>query len=193
MSNASTGTVASEIWALGATLYTFAAGHSPFEHADRAQNTQSKMISRITAARVAPIAGAQGYELFDSVMVRAMQSKPEARFASMREFAEALQHLQRSYGFDVTPLDIVDSAWVTPAAENAGPRTPTPSAVRPESRAQRRKNAQQPDAPDELTPDRDGIVPDRTTSPVRAGLIGAAIGVGAIAAIVGLAMYVGWI
>ena len=104
-----TGTVASEIWALGATLYTFAAGLAPFEHVERPQNTESKMKARIYQAKYRPIPGAQGYEPFDAVLQKSMALRPGDRQASMHEFAEALRQLQRSYGFDAvsyTHLDV---------------------------------------------------------------------------------------
>ena len=170
---ASTGTVASEVWALGATLYTFAAGFSPFEHAERAQNTESKMKARIYQAKYQPIPGAQGYQPFDEVLRTSMQAMPERRFSSMQEFAEALRTLQRSYGFDVTPLDLVRPDWVAPAADFSAPRGPVVTTVRTATRAQQRAElrAQQ------LSENSDGVLIDRPRSPLKAGLIGAGIGV----------------
>ncbi len=187
-SGATTGTVASEVWALGATLYTFAAGFAPFEHAERAQNTESKMKARIYQAKYRPIPGAQGYEPFDAVLQRSMSLKPEQRFSSMYEFAEALRHLQRSYGFDATPLDLVRPGWVAPAADSTRPRGPVVTTVRSATRAQQRAElrAQQ------LHEDSDGVLIDRPNSPMRAGLVGAGVAVlvlgGALAAAFGL----GW-
>ncbi|RLP77032.1 serine/threonine protein kinase [Mycetocola tolaasinivorans] len=57
------GTVRSEIWSLAATIYTFAAGRSPFEAADRAGNTREKLAARLTAARGAPPQGARHLSL----------------------------------------------------------------------------------------------------------------------------------
>ncbi len=189
VSNASSGTVASEIWSLGATLYTFAAGRSPFERADRSQNTQAKMIARITQAHYNPIPGAQGYEAFDEVMAQSMHRLAEQRFSTMLQFAEALQQLQRRYGFDVTPLDVVDASWVAPAVEWTGSRMPVATSVRDRSRASARAEREAA----QLEVDRDGIVQERPVSPVRAGLIGAGIVLAAGAGVLAVvSVLLGW-
>ena len=128
-----TGTVASEIWSLGATLYTFAAGRSPFARQDGAKDTRDAMSSRIRKARYTPVPGAQGYHAFDTVIGKALSQTPGHRYASMREFGETLQQLQRHYGYDVTPLDIVDPHWqrpVAPAQANGQPQAQPPGGVR---------------------------------------------------------------
>lgn len=177
------GSVATEIWSLGATLYTFAAGRSPFELPDRGLNTRSKLADRISKAVYQPVPGAQGYAPFDSVMARALKRDPAARFTSMRELGEALQALQRHYGYEVTPLEVVAEAWL-PRVETipVGTRGPVVSTVGHASRAEQRavKRAQQLEAG--RGTDRDGVVHDRAPlSPLKAGLIGAGIGVAVIA------------
>jgi len=187
LSGDTAGTVASEIWSLAATLYTFAAGISPFEMVDRAQNTQSKMTARITQAKYRPIPGAQGYEPFDAVLARAMAARPEQRFRSMAEFGEALRELQRGYGFDPTPFDVIDAEWVAPAADTTQPRGPVISAVRDTSRAQQRaaRDAAQ------LPVDRDGVIVDRRKGSIRAGLIGAGAAIVVLLIAVGIGMATG--
>lgn len=182
------GTVASEIWALGATLYTFAAGISPFEHPDRAQNTQSKMTARISQAKYNPIPGAQGYEQFDAVLQRAMYLNPAQRFTTMREFGEALRQLQRNYGYDATPLDLVDPGMVAPAATE-GPRGPVVTTVRSSSRAEQRSQLRVAS----MNEDRDGVLIDRPTSGLKSGVIGACIAVLVIGGLLGAAFGFGWI
>lgn len=183
------GTVASEVWSLGATLYTFAAGFSPFEHPDRAQNTQSKMTARITQAKYTPIPGAQGYEHFDAVMQQSMHPDPAQRFASMRDFGEALRQLQRVYGYDVTPLDLVEAGMLTPAAAAGAPRGPVVTSVRESSRAQQRSQLRA----EALQEDRDGVLIDRPASGLKAGIIGAVVAVVVVGGLAAAAIGLGWI
>lgn len=181
------GSVASEVWSLAATLYSFAAGRSPFELPDRRLNSRTKLTERITKAVYPAIPGAQGYQAFDEVLARGMRRNPAERFATMAEFGEALQGLQRSYGFDVTPLEVVAESWL-PRAEAVAPGTrgPVISGVARVSRAEARAEK----FAHSRGTDRDGVVFDKSpASPVRAGLIGAGIAVAALA-VVGGALWV---
>lgn len=98
----------------------------------------------------------------------------------MAEFGEALQGLQRAYGFDVTPLEVVAEAWL-PRTESVvtGSRGPVVSRVGRVTRAQARADM----LAEQRGTDKDGVVLDRPVSPIRAGLIGAGIAVAAVAGI----------
>ena len=85
----STGSVSSEVWSLGATLYSFAAGRSPFEKPERAQNSREKLTARIARAAYTPVPDAQGYEPVEAVLRRALSGRPEHRFCSRAELGEA--------------------------------------------------------------------------------------------------------
>jgi serine/threonine protein kinase len=186
----SAGSVSSEIWSLGATLYSFAAGRSPFELPERAQNTRAKLSERISKAPYPAIAGAEGYAPFDEVIAQALRKDPDERFASMAQFGAALQALQRGYGLDVTPLEVVSESWL-PRAEviPAGIRGPVVTSIsgrtpRAEARAEMLAQRRGTDA--------DGLVLDRPTSALRAGLIGAGVAIAAIAGIGLLVWAIAW-
>lgn len=175
VSGSTSGTIASEVWALGATLYTFAAGQPPFGRATK-KGTDHELVARISRAKYVPVPGAQGYEAFDAVMARALTKDPAHRFGSMHEVGLALQQLQRHYGLDVTPLDVVSSTWVTPATTVAGVRGPVVSSVQPNGRAAKR--AALAAAPSERTRTRAGSAGRGAMKPA---LIGAGAGVAVIA------------
>ncbi|MCW2289800.1 serine/threonine-protein kinase [Leucobacter luti] len=181
----SAGSVASEIWSLAATLYTFAAGRSPFEDENKDRNTRAKLIERIGKAEVRPIPGATGYAPFDAVLARAMQRTPGARFASMAEFGAALQDVQRGFGYDVTPLEIIADAWQPRADLLADPQLSAAQPVRgPVVSAipgrQTRAQARDARRAEQSATDADGVVADRAISPARAALIGAGITLGVV-------------
>ena len=56
VSEQTSGTIASEVWALGATVYSLLAGHSPFERMDRGQNKGANLRRRILRATYPRIA-----------------------------------------------------------------------------------------------------------------------------------------
>jgi len=189
LSGETTGTVATEVWSLGATLYSFASGHSPFEAEDPSLNTSAKMRARIAKARYRPVPGAVGYEPFDAVLAKAMSPRPEDRFASMREFGEELQRLQRHYGYAVTPLEVVGTE-PAPGETDIDGGAERIAASRPRTPAPRRTERARARAA--LAADRDGVLPDRPPSPMRAGLIGAAAATLGIAVLAGVAKALGW-
>lgn len=117
-----TGTVASEVWSLAATLYTFAAGRSPFAGQVAGKDDVHRALTQaISRAEFSPIAGASGYEAFETVLARAMQRDPSDRYPSMAVFGRALQEVQRHYEFDVTPMEIVNVAWLPEATPRRHP------------------------------------------------------------------------
>src|SRR4051794_32015498 len=105
------GTISSEVWSLGATVYSLLAGRSPFERRDRGQNTREQLRRRISRASYTPIPRTDVPDSLQTVLATAMNRDPSRRWGSAREFAEALQGIQAELGVATTPLEIPDDEW----------------------------------------------------------------------------------
>ncbi|WP_250646150.1 serine/threonine-protein kinase [Microbacterium tenebrionis] len=97
----------SDVFALGATLYTLLAGRSPFERPGE-RNTSADLIERIERAPLPPVNRPDSPGSLQQVLERAMAKSPDARYPSAVAFARALQKVQIELAHSVTPIDIVD-------------------------------------------------------------------------------------
>lgn len=107
------GSIASEVWGLGATVYSLLAGRSPFEREGAGQNSPEQLKRRIARAVYRPTGRADVPPALEDVLARALHRDPGARFATARDFAEALQGVQRGLGLPETVLEV-------PAGHRAG-------------------------------------------------------------------------
>ena len=105
------GTVASEVWSIGATVYSLLAGHSPFERRERGQNTKEQLRRRIAKASYTPIARTDVPASLQDVLATAMSRDPNRRYRSSLEFAQALRAVQSELDLSPTPLEIPDEEW----------------------------------------------------------------------------------
>lgn len=108
------GSVASEVWSLGATVYTLLAGRSPFEKPGRGQNSRNQLKARIKRASYTPTGRSDVSAELEAVLRKSMAKDPASRHASIAEFAYELQQVQHSMGLPYTPLEIAEDEWAAP-------------------------------------------------------------------------------
>lgn len=171
-----TGSIPSEVWSLGATLYTLLAGRSPFERADRESNARDQLTQRIVRARytAVPVPGIP--PIIDEILATAMNRDPARRYPSMADFAERLRWAQYELGIAPTAFEAASAEWAAAAPvdfSDTSARGPVITTVAADSRRAVRALAEPPPKPREEKR-------RRRLSPMLAGLIGAVVGAGAI-------------
>ncbi|CAN5163042.1 hypothetical protein BH11ACT2_BH11ACT2_16350 [soil metagenome] len=144
------GTVASEVWALGATLYSLLAGKTPFEVDGAGQNSREKLIPRIERAAYVPIARPDVPEALQQVLRRTMDRDPSRRQTSLLEVATDLQRVQFDLGIMPTALEVASEGWASTTGSGAldfndsSQRGPVISTVAHESK--RARSRREPEA-----------------------------------------------
>jgi serine/threonine protein kinase len=101
--------VRSDVWALGATLFTLLAGRSPFEVVG-GRNGGAELIQRIEAQPLPQLDRADAPSSLQLALERAMAKRPGDRYDSAVSFARALQKVQIELSHSVTPIDILDDS-----------------------------------------------------------------------------------
>lgn len=102
-----TGDARSDVWSLGATVYSLLAGRSPFELVGH-RNTGAELISRIETLPLPPLGRPDAPPSLERVLERAMAKSPADRYDTALAFARALQKVQIESAHAVTPIDILD-------------------------------------------------------------------------------------
>ncbi len=116
------GTVASEVWSLGATVYSLIAGRSPFE-VPGGDNGTVTLMSRIERAKPASTGRIDVPPSLEHVLARAMSKRPHDRQASALEFIRDLQAVEEELGLPQTPLEVAMDDWALATAVDLDERT----------------------------------------------------------------------
>ncbi len=95
----------SDVYCLGATLYSLLAGRSPFEVAGGA-NGAAELITRIERQPLAPVGRADVPDSLQRVLARAMAKHPDERQPSALALGRALQQVEAELSLPVTTLDL---------------------------------------------------------------------------------------
>ena len=107
----------SDVWALGATVYTLLAGRSPFEFPGQ-RNTAAELIQRIETAPLPALGRADVPISLERALQRALAKSSADRYESAIAFARALQKVQIELSHSVTPIDILDDGVAEDVVED---------------------------------------------------------------------------
>lgn len=116
------GTVASEVWSLAATIYSLVAGRSPFE-VPGSENTSTELVSRITKGKPRPIERPDVPPRLAGILQQAMSRKPQARQRSVLELIRQLQSVEQDLGLAQTPIDVAMDDWALATVSDPEERT----------------------------------------------------------------------
>lgn len=127
------GTVASEVWALAATLYSLLAGRSPFEVTGET-SAPGELARRIAKAKLPPIGRDDVPASLERLLQRALQKNPAQRPASVLAVLRELQAVEMELGFTPTAAEVAMAEWAADYARDPGEHTvlssPSPAAPR---------------------------------------------------------------
>jgi tRNA A-37 threonylcarbamoyl transferase component Bud32 len=137
------GTIASEVWALAATVYSLLAGRSPFEDPG-GSNSSSDLMGRIARAKPQPIGRPDVPASLEQLLRRAMSRRPEQRPASALELVRELQAIEAELGLPQTQIEVAREDWALGTVSDLEDRTrlrPLPGGAGMPAPRRRRRSA----------------------------------------------------
>jgi len=141
------GSIASEVWAFAATVYSLLAGRSPFE-LPGGSNTSSDLMSRIARAKPQPIGRVDVPASLEALLRRAMSRRPELRPGSVLELVRELQLIETELGVPQTAIEVAMDDWALGTVADLEERTrqrPLAGAQKTPSRRRRRASGRDGD------------------------------------------------
>lgn len=102
-----TGDERSDVYSLGATIFSLLAGRTPFE-IPGGQNSAQQLVARIERSPLPPTGRDDVPVGLQHVLERAMAKDPDRRFPSAATMGRALQAVESALRLPVTPLDLLD-------------------------------------------------------------------------------------
>jgi len=111
VNESTTGSVQTEVWSFGATIYSLLAGRPPFESIERGRNSREQQKQRIIRAKYTPIGRADVPAALEQVLARMMSRDAAHRQATLLECAQDLQRVQYDLGIMPTPLEVAVDEW----------------------------------------------------------------------------------
>jgi eukaryotic-like serine/threonine-protein kinase len=116
------GTVASEVWSLAATVYSLLAGRSPFEIPD-GKNSSAELMGRINRAKPQPIGRPDVPASLEKLLGTAMSKKPENRPSSILELVREFQAIETELGVPQTAVEVAMDDWALGGVAEAEEKT----------------------------------------------------------------------
>jgi serine/threonine protein kinase len=116
------GSIASEVWAFAATVYSLLAGRSPFE-VPGGSNGSSDLMGRIARAKPQPIGRADVPASLENLLRRAMSRRPELRPGSVLELVRELQLIESELGVPQTAIEVAMDDWALGTVADLEERT----------------------------------------------------------------------
>ncbi|WP_423917694.1 protein kinase domain-containing protein [Frigoribacterium sp. 2-23] len=133
------GSIESEVWSLGATVYSLLAGRSPFEILGSDKNGASDLIGRIDKAKLAPTGRTDVPASLERVLAKAMSRRPENRQSSVLELIRELQQIESEIGVAQTAIEVAVDDWALATVADLEDRTRIRGASSAETSRRRRR------------------------------------------------------
>ncbi|MCU1479687.1 MAG: serine/threonine protein kinase [Subtercola sp.] len=116
----------SDIYSLGATVYSLLAWRAPFE-VPGGDNSFETLRSRAQTYPVAATGRPDAPQSLEAVLATAMATSPSARYTSALAFGRALQQVQHELGLPVTELEYSETSAERASFEDSRARTLPPT------------------------------------------------------------------